>query len=145
MSLTFQILPDRKLVYVRYVGTALIEQSARVFGAYAAHPDFAEGQTQLIDLSALTGFERDYPRIFDLQMRKADVFVKRGQQALIVYYAPHETALKLANIVLRLYDNVSGTCPRIVQTSEADALQLIGASETRFKDLLTAAPVVRTS
>lgn len=73
-------------------------------------------------------------------MRKADVFVKSGQQAHIVYYAPHDIALKLANIVLRLWENVHGTCVHIVESTEADALRLVGAPEACFDDLLTAAP-----
>lgn len=138
MSPTFQILPERDLVFVRYVGTVLIAQSARAFGEYAAHKDFAPGHRQLVDLSQITGYERDYARMFDLQMRKADVFVKDATQTLMVYYAPTEIALTLATLIARTWDSVPGTCPRIVRTSEADALQLIGEPETTFDALLRA-------
>ena len=136
MSLTFQILPERGLVYVRYDGTALIDQSAQVFASYAAHPDFARGQRQLVDLSGVTGFERDYVRLFELQMKKADVFTRDTSQTLMVYYAPHETALKMANLIVRSWDGIEGAFPRIVGTSEADALQVLGEPERSFRDLL---------
>lgn len=136
MSLSFQIVPHRGLVYVRYIGTALIKDSAEAFGEYATHKDFAPGQKQLIDLSRVTGYERDYPRMFDLQMRKAEVFVKRNEQTLMVYYAPHERAMSLASLIARSWESVPGTHPRIVNTSEADALQLIGVPERSFGELL---------
>ena len=140
MSLTFQILPNRGIVYVRYDGTALIGQSARAFGEYAAHPDFAQGQRQLVDLSRITGFERNYPRLFDLQMRKADVFVKRNEQTLMVYYAPHAAGMALATLIARSWEGVPGTHPRIVDTTEADALHLLGEPEMSFDDLLASDP-----
>lgn len=143
MSLTFQIFPRRGMVFVRYEGTALIADSARVFGEYISHPDFAPGQKQLVDLSHVTGFERDFPRLFDLQMRKADVFVRNDYQTLMVYYAPHKVALSLANIVVRSWDGVHGTFPRIVNTSEADALYVVGEPETSFDSLLRTAPEMR--
>ncbi len=142
MSVSFEILPDRGLVYVRYIGTALVSESARCFGQYAAHKDFAPGQKQLVDLSGVTGYERDYPRIFDLQMRKADVFMDGVTQTLLVYFAPTQTAMSLASLIARSWDGVPGTCPRIVDTCEEDALRLLGQPESLFAELFqTACPV----
>jgi hypothetical protein len=136
MGVKFQILPDRNLVYVSYSGTAIIADTAHTFGAYVAHPDFKPGQNQLVDMTHITGYEADFGRLFDLQMRKAAVFVKDNQQVLMVYYAPHGTAVKVAQYAVRSWDGVHGTCPRIVSTSEADALHLLGEPERSFSRLL---------
>lgn len=136
MSVSFQIVPHRGVVYVSYVGTALMKPSAQAFGAYAAHKDFAPGQKQIVDLSQVTGYERDYPRLFDLQMRKAEVFVKQSAQTLIVYFAPHDTALSLASLVARSWESVPGVHPRIVSTCEEDVLHLVGVPERSFSELL---------
>ncbi|MEP4195415.1 MAG: hypothetical protein ABJL99_07230 [Aliishimia sp.] len=136
MSIKFTIFNNRGLVFVRYRGTALIDASARAFGAYVSHPEFQPAQKQLIDLQYVTGYERDFPRIFELQMRKAEVLINAMAQSFIVYYAPTPTALGLAHIICRSWDAVPNVAARVVDTTEADALELIGQTDGSFENLL---------
>lgn len=135
MSVTFHILANRGLVYVRYDGFARVEDSLRAFGAYAQHPDCRPGQKQLVDLSGVTGFERNYAELFKLQALKADVFNDGAAQTLIVYYAPDREVFGMARLIERSWEPFPSVVS-LVQQSEADALALLGQRETSFAELL---------
>ena len=66
MSVQFRILPDRGLVVVRYTGHVAIDDTMRATRAYVSHPHYAPGQKQLVDFSAITGYEKDYVRFIIL-------------------------------------------------------------------------------
>lgn len=138
MPVTFRILTARALVYVRYDGFARLQESFEAFGAYARHPDCRPGQRQFVDLTGVTGVERDFVKIMELQAVKADVFVSPGHQTLISYFAPSEPARTLAALAMRAWEGTNGVVARIFDTEEA-ALAFLGQAETRVADLLAAA------
>jgi hypothetical protein len=138
MPVSFKIFRDRGLVYVKYEGFALLDESARTFAAYAAHPEFRPGQKQLVDLAGVTGIEKDYVKLFALQARKADVFLGTGVQTLLVYYAPTEISLNMAEAVIKSWEPSGAVIP-LVQEDEAETLQLLGQPERSFDALLQAA------
>lgn len=138
MPVTFTILPERGLVFVRYTGFAWLDESFEAFGRYAAHPDFRPGQKQLVDLSGVTGVETDYVRLFALQARKADEFVGNGTQTLLVYYAPNPIAMELAESAVRSWEPSGAVIP-LIQVDEHEALKLLGQPERSFDDLLQGA------
>lgn len=135
MSVTFQILPQRGLVYVRYDGFVRLEDTFAVFGKYMSHRDFRPGQKQLVDLSGITGFERDYARLFALQSRKADAFLSGDAQTLIVYYAPGEEAQRMCQLISRSWEPIASVVA-LVQQHEDEALALLGQAETSITELL---------
>jgi hypothetical protein len=138
MPVSFKIFRDRGLVYVKYEGFALLDESARTFAAYAAHPEFRPGQKQLVDLAGVTGIEKDYVKLFALQARKADVFLGSGAQTLLVYYAPTPVSFAMAESVLRSWEPSGAVIP-LVQQDEAEALEILGQPERSFEELLQAA------
>jgi hypothetical protein len=138
MPVSFKILSERGLVFVRYTGFADLDESFEVFGQYAAHPDFHPGQKQLLDLSGVTGVERDYVKLFAMQAHKADVFLGTGAQTLLVYYAPTPIAMDLAETILKSWEPSGAVIP-LIQQDEQEALQLLGQPERSFEDLLRAA------
>ncbi|MBB93908.1 MAG: hypothetical protein CML68_04790 [Rhodobacteraceae bacterium] len=135
MPVTFQILPHRGLVYVRYEGFLSLDETMAAFGAYLQHPDCRPGQKQLIDLAGVTDFERDFAKLFAVQARKLDVFARDGAETLIVYHAPSDLGLAMSKTILMSWEPFEGVVPRI-QDTEADALALLGQPETSFRDLL---------
>lgn len=135
MSVSFRILPDRGLVYIRYDGVARVAETAEAFRSYMAHPDCRPGQKQLVDLSRLTGFERDYFQIMSLQAMKAELFTTQGAETLMVYLVSGPTATELAQTVMRSWDACDTMVP-LIQTIEADALQLLGQPEKSIQALL---------
>ncbi len=138
MPVTFRILNSRALVYVRYEGFASLQDSFDAFAAYARHPDCHPGQRQFVDLTAITGVERNFVKIMELQAVKAEVFVAHGQQTLVAYYAPSDLARNAAALAARAWDGVSGVVARIFDTEEA-ALAFLGQAETRVADLVAKA------
>ena len=138
MSVSFKILPERGLVYVRYDGHAAVADTLRVFAEYARHPDCRPGQKQLVDLSGIASFETDFAKLLELQARKADVFMAEGVQTLIVYHAPTPETRRMARLIERSWEPFSSVVA-LVQEDEANALALLGQRETRFSDLLEGA------
>lgn len=134
MSIRFKIFPDRGLVYVHYAGFLEIESSIDAFSQYQASPDHNPGQKQLVDLSDVTAFERDYPRIFEMQMKKAEVFTSSGSQTIVVYLAPTFVGLQIANLAIRSWEDVPGVVTSVVQ-SEQQALEILGIGELSLEEL----------
>jgi hypothetical protein len=135
MSLSFRILPDRGLVYVRYFGHVMIADSMTAFADYMRHPDSRPGQKHLVDLSAVTGFEKDFTRILELQALKTEHFVGQPMETLLAYYAPSAEAQQMAALVLRSWEGTDHIVARVLLT-EAETLAVLGLSETRIDDLL---------
>ena len=138
MPVTFHIFKDRGLVYVKYEGFARVEETMCAFGEYAQHPDCRPGQKQLVDLSGVEGFERNYAELMKLQARKADVFNDGAAQTLIVYYAPNPEVYEMALLVERSWEPFPAVVS-LVQQNEADALALLGQPESSFAELLESA------
>ena len=72
---------------------------------------------------------------FELQARKADVFMADGAQTLLVYYAPDELTYSMARLIERSWEPFPSVVA-IVQQNEADALELLGQTEKKFSELL---------
>ncbi len=117
MPVSFRILPKHGLVYVRYEGHQRMEESLRIFSEYARHPDRRPG------------------KLFELQAKKAEVFMDPGVQTLLVYYAPTKLAFDLALLAERSWRPFSFVVS-LVQETEADALSLLGLRERSLDQLL---------
>ncbi|MFD2856475.1 hypothetical protein ACFSZS_19270 [Seohaeicola zhoushanensis] len=102
------------------------------------HPDFRPGQKQLVDLSRVTGFERDYTKLFSLQALKAEAFVTGAGQTLVVYYAPSEAAQRMCQLVTRSWADLPSVIA-LVQQEEAEVLALLGQRESSIAELLEVA------
>jgi len=136
---SFRILPERGLVYVRYDGFVTLDDSFRVIAQYMDAPLRRSGQKQLIDLSAITGFEFDFVKLMGLQARKADIFRPAdGVQTLLVYFAPHDESFAMAKLILRSWRGVPSVMATI-QRHESEALDILGQPERRMEELLSAA------
>ncbi len=135
MAVTFRVFPARGVVFVRYSGFVGLAESAAAFDAYAMHPDFRPGQKQLVDLSGITGWERDYVTFLAMQAHKAGVLLADNVQTLMVFHAPTPVAREFAQTVLRSWEPSGAVIP-MMQETEAEALRLLDQPETRFEDLL---------
>lgn len=135
MAVSFHILPRHGLVYVRYEGFADLDESMRAFAEYARHPGARPGQKQLVDLSAVTDFDLDYAKLMALQAQKAGVFAATPAETLIVYLAPTEVSRTMAHLVRRSWEPFTAVVP-VIAESEAEALELLGAGNSRLSELL---------
>ena len=129
-------MPHRGLVYVRYEGYVSIDDTVSLLAEYMPHPDRVAGQMQLVDLSAVTGFEKDFARLMGLQAQKADAFRPGdGVQTLLVYYAPHDEGFEMAKLILRSWQGVASVMAT-VQRNAAHALDILGQPERDMDELL---------
>lgn len=137
MPVTFRIIPERGLVVVWYSGHATIDETLAATNAYISHPDYAAGQKQIIDLSQVQSFEKDYVRFMNMQASKAKRLAGSGVQSLAVYIAPTQISQEVSAMFVRSWAAVEAVVP-LVQLTEADGLALLGQSEETIDELLAA-------
>jgi len=135
VPLAFDIIPVRGLVVVRYSGFATIEDTVAASRAYVAHPDYVAGQKQLIDLSAITDYEKDYVRFMEMQAQKVDRFAQTGMQTIVAFVAHTAISREVAMMFLRSWDDVETVVP-VLQNNEAKALAILGQPEKTIRALL---------
>lgn len=134
MSITYQILRDLDLVYVRYSGIAGVIETFASYTDYLADPDHRPGQKQLIDLSQVLGFEKNYASLLTLHAVKARALTPSPVETLMVYLAPSDRTFAMAQLAAQSWSGVGNINPGIAR-SEAEALALLGRPETRIADL----------
>ncbi|MBU2994494.1 hypothetical protein Q4555_06005 [Octadecabacter sp. 1_MG-2023] len=135
MPVEFNIFPERGLVVVRYSGYASVNDTLTASEAYVSHPDYASGQKQLVDMTRVTGFEKDHVQFMEMQARKAERLAHSGLQSLVVYIAPTATSRDLSSMFVRSWADVDAVVP-LVQHSETEALALLGQQEENIDILL---------
>jgi hypothetical protein len=135
VPITYTILPDRGLVYVRYTGIVDFAETGALFAAYLRDPAYRPGQKQLIDFSAVTGFDSDYTRLMAVQAKKAESFVLPGTETLIVYYAPTPETFRIARFALHSWEDAPGVIVRVL-TEPAAIRAFLGLPEGSLAALL---------
>lgn len=135
MPVTFQIMPDRGLVYIKYSGTADVSDSIKAFGEYAQHPDCKPGQKQLVDLSRVTDMEPDFVKLMEHQAQKADLFMGSQSQTLIVYFVTNKVTLNMAQMISNSWEPFPWVVP-VIMDNEADVMDFLGLPERRFEEIL---------
>ncbi len=138
MAVTFRILKSQGVVFVKYTGHAILSDASRVFGDYAAHPDCAPGQKQLIDLSGITGWDQDFVQLLKFQAQKADAFMGKGAETLIVYYAPTKVSQSIAQIAMQAWEPFPSVVPIVIE-DEAESLNVLGLPFQSFEKMLATA------
>lgn len=143
MPLSFRIIPERGLLVVEYAGFSTIKELKDASAAYVAHPDYALGQKQLVDLTRVTGFEKDYVGFMEIQAAKTERLAGAGVQSLVVYVAPNSLAQEVATLFTRTWEP-TGDVVAMVQRTQAEALALLGQPEETIDLLLAATDNART-
>ena len=138
MPVSFRILKNHGLVYVRYEGVATMEETMSVFAEYAQHPDCRPGLKQLVDLSQMTKVAFDFPKLMEMQARKADVFMSGAAETLMVYLAQSPEAISVSKSILRSWEPFPWVVPVVVE-DEAEALSILGLREGTITALLAEA------
>ena len=135
MPVEFTIFPKRGLVVVRYFGYVAINDTLIATETYVSHPDYVAGQKQLVNMTEVTGFEKDYVQFMSMQARLTERLVRSDLQSLVVYIAPTNISRELSALFVRSWIDV-GTVVPLVQDSEADGLALLGQPEETLDVLL---------
>lgn len=113
MSVTFRILSHVNIVHVRYVGFAALADTITAAEACTTHPDFRPGLPHLFDLGGATGFEKDFPRFFEMQAKLAEAYLPHGVEQLIVFHAPQGAPREMAEMVRKTWEDVPQVVVRL--------------------------------
>lgn len=120
MSFEVRILPERGFVHVHYAGRLRLDETLDALEVFAAHPEHPRICRHLVDLSEVTDFERNFPRLLAVQAQKAAVFSRCARETLIVYVAPDPVAQALAEMIRRSWEGTGDVLVRVVaDTSQA--------------------------
>ncbi|NKX46131.1 hypothetical protein [Roseicyclus persicicus] len=139
MPVTFRIFPDHALVTVRYTGHVRFCDGQSAFCDYLEHPDRRRREKHLLDLSEVTGFDRDYARLMQMQAVKAAAFYETGGPAMLLYLAPTDVSLRLALMFQRSWDGVADLAVRVVRETE-QAEDVLGLRPGALETLLQTVP-----
>ena len=135
MAITFRILPELNVVYVKYVGRPQMADAMKLFDAYMAHPDCKPGQKHFVDLSEVTGSASDYLNAMKFMARMADQISGSGPQTLLVCYAPNGAGQKTAELGKKSWSVAEHMVYRIMD-DEAAALQFLGLPVGSISEML---------
>lgn len=138
MPVSFRILPEYFLVYVRYTGCLRIADSSRAFAACIALPAYRKGMRELIDLTEVTGWEPDYPGIMKHAALEAEFHAGAQQPTMVVSLAPSAHTRSMARIITRAWERSGRVVPVTVET-EAEALSVLGVDVPSIDALLQTA------
>lgn len=137
LPVEFHILTQHNLVYIRYDGYIRVDDSIRAFSEYTQHPDFCFGQHQLIDLSLVTNFERDFTKIITHQAQQVDVYIKAKNPPILAFLAPSKASYRMAKAAVRSWDQLDCVIP-LVLSNENEALEVLGLADKNLTELLKA-------
>lgn len=134
MPVTFHVYRHRGFVLARFSGHILLEDCLASAQAYAQHPDANPHQNQLIDLSGMTSYERDFVKIISAMAKLPDHLLAPGAEPMIIYIAATPVAQEVVGFIIRSFD---GTMPAIVRVTETEeqALEILGQAERRLADI----------
>ena len=125
MPVDYRILPEHYLVYFRIAGWLDIAEGIRVSDTYLAGPDYRKGMRRLLDLSALTGWQRDFAAIMKEQAQQVEIYDDPDRPTLIVVLARTAEALSFAQAIKTPWESTRRAVVVIVET-EAEALAVLG-------------------
>ena len=142
MPVATRILPRASLVLVTYSGVAGIDESLAAIRDCAADPNFQSWFAHLVDLRAVTGYERDIAAFFAMQAQAIDHFpitADHGHSFRMVMIAPPGPARGMAELVRRTWEGL-GHAIVLVQEDEAGALAVLGQPHDTIDALRAAHP-----
>lgn len=138
MAISYRILPSAGVVYIRYEGRMGIAESTEAMQRYIADPGYQKGMKQLVDLTAVTDWERDFPALMQHFAHQAEIYDDPNRPTLIVALAPTDTARAAASIVSRAWERSDRVVVVNVET-EVEALMVLGAAAPSIAALLETA------
>lgn len=133
MSVSYRILPAQNLVHVSYTGQIDLASTLERMAECAADPAFRPWMRHLVDLAAVTGFDRDFVGFLELQAKAITMFPQQHDM-LLLFHAPTRIGQDMAALARRTWEGLDRVIVRVV-TRESEALTLLGLPGTRLADL----------
>lgn len=142
MAINYKVIPSKGLIYIRYSGIMGVQESREAMSAFMRHPSYQPGLKQLINLSEITDWERDYTAFMMYQAEQLELFKGISMPTMMVCIAPTQMTQQVAAMVLKSWDVVSDVISVVVR-HEDEALQVLGLGEPSLAALLQTADTSR--
>lgn len=128
MPISFSVLPRIGLVFVTYTGVAGLQETVTALQGCAQAPEFRPWFSHLVDLRAVTDYERDVLGFFEMQARALDILPELSRDRFefrIVFLAPDGPGRKMAEMVRRTWEGLGHVLVLIAEDEES-AMDLLG-------------------
>ncbi|MCB1339257.1 MAG: hypothetical protein KDK10_17990 [Maritimibacter sp.] len=135
MPVSFRILAEHGLVYVRFSGAVRIADAAENFATFLADPDYRKGLKQLIDFTHVTEWDQDFNTLMKFNARQTDIYDDTRNALMMVCLAPDAFTQSLANFARRGWESSSRVVTCTAETEE-EALALLGIDAPSLSILL---------
>ena len=141
MGISYKYFPERFLMFIRLKGHVNQRDIFRYLSKFEKDAQWDRGCRELIDFSGLTDLDLSFEEMRAVRLRQETYYTSVREPVLCVIHAPEDTAFGMARMYQQL---VSMTGDQVVQiaNTEAEALSLLGQSETGFRELLTPAEAI---
>ena len=90
---------------------------------------------QICDVSRVTGVEKNYFGLLQMQAQIVDSIAPKGSERLVIFYAPGKAGQEMAQLARKSWEGLNSVII-LVQDDEAAALALLGIPQTRLATLL---------
>jgi hypothetical protein len=134
VPVSFHILPHRQLILFTYTGHVTLQESMDIVAQAAAHPEYQPWMRQLCDLSAVTGVERDFPKLLRMQARIIEDLMPQGHDLQVLFFAPTRAGQEMAHMARKSWEGLNSVMV-LIQDQEAAVLELLGLRETSLTQL----------
>ena len=138
MPVEFKIFPSRNLVISQFAGHILLNEVLSTAKIYAEHPNAHPTQNQLLDMRALTSYERDLVGTMSVMAQLPEHLLHPGFHPLVVYLAPGRAAQEISSLVIKSMQGISGMLVSAV-AEELHALEILGLPEQTLAEILATA------
>lgn len=135
MPVTFKILQDPLLVYIRYSGHLVTSDIRDAVTQFAQGGAAYHGQPHLFDLSRVTSSDINYPEFFAFMGQLADVYPMSKGENLFVFYAPDGPPAALSQILRKPFEQTPTMLVRAASTRE-QAFDILGNEREDLREQL---------
>lgn len=125
MSITYQILPDLHVVFVRFVGEVRPDEHIASFLDYAADPLFDGRQDVLLDLADCTLNESYFEEMQALAIGLKGYYEVRDRASRTAIWAPGEVTFGMCRMYQSLSDGIDSWPVGVFRTRD-EALECLG-------------------
>lgn len=135
MPVTFRILREIGLIYVRFAGEVGTEETIAAMRECGAHPDFNPADRTIVDFSRATGHDQDWAGLMRMQAVAASSLYSARFVPTLLYWAPTQVGQKMAQAALRSWEGVTAINARIL-TERDQVIAVLGVHPDKISTLL---------
>lgn len=135
MQVRARLIDNGQLVFLSFHGAQTAKAAENELQRLFALPDYRPDLPELADLSGITSDDLDFNAMRRLARVANENTLENGNKKLIALYAPQDYVFGMARMFSTLCEMEPGHAQGSAFTTQAEALEWLGRSETRFEDI----------